>query len=100
MLKLERQYASTEIMAEPTLSFSESKDVESSGEPVADPGQGFTEPGDTGSSNHKSWDRLPKAGSKADVLMKMAKRAAERGADKRRRYLESSLSQPRGNSHQ
>ena len=79
MLKLECQYASTEIAAELTRSFAESKDVVSPSEAAADPGQGLTESGDTGSSNHKLQDRP----SKADYFKNMAKRAAERGSDKR-----------------
>ena len=99
MLKLERQYALTEIVVEPTRSFPESKDVESPGEAVANSGQGLTESGDTGPSNHKPQDRLSKAGSKAELFMNLAKIAAERGADKRWGFLEPALPQPRRNSH-
>ena len=100
MLKLERQYASTEIVAKPTQSFPETEDVESPGEAVADPGQGLTEFGDTESSNPKPQDRLSKAGNKTDFFLNMAKRAAERGADKRWGSLKPSLSERRQNSHQ
>ena len=99
VLKLERQYALTEIVVEPTRSFPESKDVDSPGEAVVNSGQGLTESGDTGPSNHKPQDRLSKAGSKVELFMNLAKRAAERGADKRRGFLEPSSPHPRGNSH-
>ena len=95
MLKLERQYASLEKVAEPTQSLPESKNMESPSEAAADPGQGLTESRNMGSSNHESQDRPSKAGSKAEYFKNMAKRAAERGVDKRRGSLRSSLPQPR-----
>ena len=97
MLKLEHQYTPATIVVEPTQSFPECTDSESPSEAAANPGQGLTESGDTGSSNHKPQDR---PSSKADYFMSMAKRAAERRADKRRGSLKPSLPQSRENSHQ
>lgn len=84
ILKLERQYALTEVAAEPKEPCPESENAGSRNEAAAEPEQGFPDSGNTESGNGNPEDVASKKGSKAEYFSNMANRAAERGADKRR----------------
>lgn len=84
ILKVERQYALNEVAAEPKEPCPESENAGSGNEAAAEPEPGFPDSGNLGSENGNPEGVASKKGSKAEYFSNMAKRAAERGADKRR----------------
>lgn len=85
LLKLERQYASSEIALKPNESVPESENAGSRNEAAVDTEERFTEPESAGSGNEDSGERASMKGkSKVEFFVQIAKNAAERGAERRR----------------